>query len=308
MAIRCPPPSWSPFFLPFAQQTPRFFLIKMNSSMYFRQQFKKIIHSFYGLTLVLFLLIQSETSHSSLRVLIDPGHGGVDHGASAGRLVESEITLSLALRLKQLLAEDSRFAVFLTRSENKTVSLQTRKLLTEKYQADILISIHGNSSPEKKAQGLEIYFQNQNTISENLWALPFEKNQSVGPHVVLSRSTIPTETDQGPSDLKKSSDIQGIISDLKKTWQIKKSYQLAEHIQDEWPGVIKQAPFYVISQTEIPSLLIEVGFLSHPQEGPLMAQESFQRNAAERIYKALLKYYSYSSAPSISVTQNSIKN
>src|SRR4051812_12810961 len=105
----------------------------------------------FVISLALFLPMQSFAS--TLTVMIDPGHGGRDHGAVKNGIYESYITLAVSRQLRDLLKKDRRFQVILSREEDESVSLYRRAVLAKNKKADIFLSIHVNSSPDLRAKG-----------------------------------------------------------------------------------------------------------------------------------------------------------
>src|ERR1035437_6359211 len=98
---------------------------------------------------------------NTLNVMIDPGHGGRDHGAVKNGILEANITLKVGLKLFDLLKKDRRFHVQLTRSNDDSISLYRRAQMAKSKKADVFLSVHVNSSPDLHAKGAEFYFQNQ---------------------------------------------------------------------------------------------------------------------------------------------------
>lgn len=215
----------------------------------------------------------------ALRVLVDPGHGGIDRGASSGSIHESHLVLQIARELSNQLTRDPQFQVSMTRDSDRTLSLPDRVRKAEEFSADILISLHANSAPDRKIQGMEVYFQNQMPLAEENYYLANVENQIlVTPNKYSSRL------------LSKLSDLNEIVADLERQGRIKLSLSFAEILRGSWPGSIKQAPFFVLNQSKSAAILIEVGFLSHPTEAKNLSNPQLQKDLAKRIYESLVKY------------------
>ena len=222
-------------------------------------------------------------------VVVDPGHGGVDQGATREKLKESNIALSVGLQLKKLIEQNPDFQITMTRSSDQELSLEKRVEIAHNSNADLLISIHANSSPDLRARGVEFYFQNQLPADEESMYLANKENQIA--------NSAKQNVESSSMDLNKKSEVAAIIEDLKKQNQIQKSFQLAQAFKDSWPqsdvakkNVIRQAPFFVVNQAKIPSVLVEIGFLTHPSDAQKLANESHHKKIAENIYAGLVKF------------------
>src|SRR5689334_16355568 len=131
-----------------------------------------------SLRLSLCALLSGSASAYGLHVIVDPGHGGVDHGTTHKDARESEITLDVAKRLVKKLQATHKFKATLTRSDDHLIGLVTRVKIAEKAKGDVFLSIHVNSSPEAKARGAEFYFQNQLTADDEAMYLAHKENES----------------------------------------------------------------------------------------------------------------------------------
>ena len=221
--------------------------------------------------LIPFLLLISTTGHAakSFRIVIDPGHGGHDLGAVRDSFVESRITLVIAKKLKEQLALLKLSDTYLTREQDINVSLQDRVTQAEALQADLFISLHANTSTSKHWTGMEFYF---NT-----------------PKPVLKKTA-----DSG--NVTNNQVLAQIKEDFKNYAKSEESLLLTKTIQTETTvsttekGVIKQAPFFVIENTAMPSVLIELGFLSNRREAKKLTNPEYQDEIAKRLAQAILQY------------------
>jgi len=228
-----------------------------------------------------------------LQIMIDPGHGGSDTGASRGNLKESEIALKVALRLADLLRHNPQFKVALTRTTDHQVPLAKRTELAEQNKADLFVSIHLNSSPDPRARGTEIYFQNQLPADEEAMFL-------------VSRESDETSPEQDPLNpsanepLSAHTDLKRILEDLQRNQRIGQSSELGktllETLIEKNTGVrfghhsIRQAPFLVVSAIHIPSVLVELGYITNMQEGPRLAHSEYQNELAHGLYEGIVKF------------------
>jgi N-acetylmuramoyl-L-alanine amidase len=230
---------------------------------------------------LIFISVQSQ----ALQVMIDPGHGGVDSGTSHLGVQEKDLVLKVADYLKKLLADNPQFTVQMTREKDQQVSLSERVKKAEKSQADLFISLHANSNPSSRVQGTELYFQNSLPPDEEILVLAEQENQSEhGSSMAATGASLA----ESPS---KKGDIRAIVEDLHRQHRAKSSLKITQLLAHDWvKASIKQAPFYVVSKTSMPSVLVEVGFLTHPEEAKKLSSVKYQQEIAQKIYKAVLQY------------------
>lgn len=215
-----------------------------------------------------------------MTIAIDPGHGGGDHGAVFNGVKESHVVMGVARQLAASLNKDEGFKAFLTRGDDRHVELHHRVRVTQKQQADLFVSIHANSSPDPQSQGMEIYFRNELEPDEDSLRLANQENQSEEP---LTKKKI-----------KSKGDLQSILQDMRRSLSTLKSYELSWHVVDQWQVPfskvrhlpIKQGPFHVIQQN-VPSILVEIGFITNPKEAKRLASTAYQEHIAQAIHKGL---------------------
>lgn len=219
----------------------------------------------------------------AFNVVIDPGHGGVDRGAQKGGIVESEITLEISKDLNKILNQDPEFNASLTRTDDTFLELEERAHLVKKLRGDVLISIHVNSSKDLRAQGKEIYFQNQLPADEE--ALYLANMENKGTHSTES------------ADDATSSDVTAILKDLRRNNRLYLSGKLSEFLHTNWQAPnqhrkrpIRQAPFHVISNVDVPSVLVEVGYLTNPTEAQRLKDPAHIHKIALGIFSGLKQF------------------
>ncbi len=217
-------------------------------------------------------------------IVIDPGHGGTESGAK-GKLgsFEKDITLAISLKLKEVIEKRLSYRVFLTRDKDIDVSVENRSALANNHKADVFISIHVNGAYQKAAQGSETFFLSLNATDEEARRLAYLENNS---------SRFEERFDRGTED-----DIKMILWDLAQAAYLRQSSQLAELIQAELNALlgtrnrgIKQAPFKVLTGVACPAVLIEVAFISNPDEERKLTSGDFQMSVAEAIFRGLSRY------------------
>ncbi len=223
-----------------------------------------------------------------LHVVIDPGHGGVDKGAARGAIRESHIALSVAKKLADRLRDDGRFAVTLTREADVALTLPERAAIAKRVQADLFVSIHANASEDPRAHGVEFWFQNQLPADEESLFLASRENQSHEGDVRRGRGAAVTA----------KSDVARIIEDLRRNHRIASSGDLSRTLLAEWHSkarrrnkhAIRQGPLFVVSEVHVPSVLVELGFVSHESEGPRLTDPGHQSLMAGNLYEGIAKF------------------
>lgn len=221
-----------------------------------------------------------------LVVVLDPGHGGpYPHDGAHGRggLIEKNVALAVALRAKAAM-EEAGVTVVLTRENDADLSLSRRAQIANEAGADLFLSIHCNSMPKLKdrllTHGVETYF--------------------LSPDPTDSDAKLLAEIENGGSEsstAKGSDALSGILADLALGQARNDSARLAEIVQRRMVRDarisgrgVRQAPFSVLAGTRMPSALVEVGFISHPIEGRLLAKERHQRAIAQALAVAVREY------------------
>ena len=227
-------------------------------------------------------LVRAE--QAALVVVLDPGHGGkFPHDGAHGRggLVEKDVSLAVAQKTKELL-EAAGATVVLTRESDDDVSLADRARVANDAGADLFLSIHCNSmerrEDRKVTRGVETYF--------------------LSPDPTDAEAKLLAELENGGPDSvplpKAASAVEGILNDLALGQARNDSAVLARFVQNhvvrgaraDSRGV-RQAPFLVLSGTRMPSVLVEIGFISHPQEGRLLGKEKYQLKVATALASAV---------------------
>lgn len=214
-------------------------------------------------------------------IVIDPGHGGKDPGAMSKRgLKEKDITLKIAKLLKEKLSSKLDSKMVLTRETDVFIPLEERTAIANSHDADLFVSIHVNASPRKAASGLETYTLN---IS----------NDEEGRRVAARENATSTRS---------VSDLEFILNDLIKTAKTNDSVRLATVVQDRLvarlrtnyrdikSNGVKGAPFYVLIGTKMPSILVEVSFISNPYEEKRLRDEKYLREIVEGISSGIIEY------------------
>jgi len=214
-----------------------------------------------------------------LTIVIDPGHGGEDCGAKGRVLKEKDVTLKIAKKLKRKLEEDG-FNVQMTREDDRFIPLSGRTAFANSLSADLFISIHINSSRNRKARGVEVYYFDKTfdrTIAEVLSAenqIPeFESVKSELDFILndLMLSSKNAESATLAKDIK-----NGIVNELNY-----RNYRAKE---------VKGGPFYVLMNAKMPAVLVEALFISNPEDEKLLLKEEVIEKIAQGIYSGIRTY------------------
>ncbi len=222
-------------------------------------------------------------------VVIDPGHGGKDPGAVGRKgLKEKDINLSVGLKLGKILEKKQGMKVIYTRTKDKFVPLNKRTQLANSKKADLFISIHTNASKKRAVRGIETYFLNWTNedqamkvaARENgvpLWKM---KKQQGGMQMILQDLARSNKKEEA---MKLAYNVQNaMVNDLKKDYR-----RIKDH------GV-KFALFYVLVGAEMPSILVEIAFISNREEEKRLANNKYRDRVAAAIAKGVKAYISES--------------
>ena len=225
----------------------------------------------------------------AFKILIDPGHGGHDHGAVKNKIREADLVLNIAKDLEKLIKNDPSIDYEISRRYDKALELKERKEHAHNAEADLFVSIHANASTSPRVRGVELYFQNILPPDENSNFLANRENKGEA----SQRGHRPSLFEHKTSN----KDVVGILDDMMRANYIKESYEFAKGTKDVWKKEmntrrvkIRQAPFYVVSTVNMPSLLIEIGYVTNKYEARRLRSRSYQSRIARSIYKAIQEY------------------
>jgi N-acetylmuramoyl-L-alanine amidase len=223
-------------------------------------------------------------------VVIDPGHGGQDHGAvyerSGVRVSEKEVTLKLALAAaRELRAQGVR--VVLTRGEDRDMTLPDRTALANRLGADVFVSLHMNSSTRSGAEGVETYILNHSTDQASERLARLENKVLPG-----SRAGELPESDIGLiiKDLlldSTAADSRKLACAVQRELVTSTSSAVSRRARDRG---VRQGLFYVLLGADMPSVLVETGFLNHAIDRALVLSEQGQRNIAQALARSMVRF------------------
>lgn len=220
-------------------------------------------------------------------VVLDPGHGGKDPGAVGKKGQEKNINLNVALAVGKLINEKNPdVKVVYTRETDKYVTLQERPNIANKADGDLFISIHTNASESTRAYGAETF-----TLGLSKSQANFEVAKRENSVLLLEEDN--KEIYQG---FDPTSPESYIMFEFMQSKYIDQSVEIAYYIQKEFVGIkrpdrgVRQAIFWVLHQVKMPSILIELGFITNPTEENFLISKEGQNKMANCIYKAFEKY------------------
>lgn len=202
-------------------------------------------------------------------VVIDPGHGGANLGAPGrGGLLEKQLTLQVARRLGRLLAQ-SGYRVTLTREGDRYLTLRERVRRANASQPALFLSLHANASPDHSQRGVETF--------------------------VLDRHV--AEVEARRQSRRSGEPVKGLLSDLRAAQQLRESMRLGRAVQESLVSLrgavdrgLRQADFDVLAGVLAPAVLVEVGFIDHVIEGPLLAEPAVQEQIALALHEGVKRY------------------
>jgi len=214
-------------------------------------------------------------------IVIDPGHGGKDPGAvGPSGILEKDITLDVAIRLKPIIEKQLGCKVILTRDSDVFVPLEERTAVANMSEADLFVSIHANAHRKPTVSGVETFCLN----------------------FASSEEAAITAARENQTSLKTVSDLQTILTDLLLTSKLDESNDLAASVQHSLvTGLgsrfgevtdlgVKEAPFYVLIGAQMPSILVEIGFITNSGEERRLRASTYRQQVAQHIVDGLKQY------------------
>ena len=241
-------------------------------------------------------LVGTQAESRDFIVVIDPGHGGRDPGAIGKRGKEKNINLNVALKLGKLIQNNCKdVSIVYTREKDTFVGLDRRAQIANNAKADLFISIHTNSVARgRTVRGTETYTLGLHRTDENLEVAKKENA------VIL----IENDYEQRYAGFNPNSSESYIIFEFLQDKNMEKSVQLATLIQRQFKTTAKridkgvhQAGFLVLRETTMPGVLVELGYISTPDEERYLLTESGTDALAQSIYRAFIKYKEQNGSP-----------
>jgi N-acetylmuramoyl-L-alanine amidase len=215
------------------------------------------------------------------RIVIDPGHGGHDSGTlGPGGIQEKDVVLDVALRVGKLLHQRLGAEIVYTRDDDTFIPLETRTAIANKAQADLFLSIHGNSSPEPSARGVETYYLNFTSDPDAL-------------EVAARENAVSSSSVHQLSDLVRKIALKDKI-DESREFAADVDAGLYSGLKAGNPGLkdrgVKKAPFVVLIGAQMPSILAEISFLTNPDDAEELSEGSYRQRIAESLDAGVERY------------------
>ena len=213
-------------------------------------------------------------------VVLDPGHGGDDHGAGHNHLVEKDIALQVAQTVRRRLQSRPNLEVLLTREEDRYLPLDARCALANDARADLFVSIHLNGSPKSTSRGIEIYTYATQGNSEDLETVRLE-NQSAkanGDHPAPSLADFSRNQARDESRYLARSINRRLLEQAR---------QLQPRTLNRG---VKSAPVFLLRDAKMPAVLVEIGFTTNRQESVWLARRNYLVALSDGIAAGIVDY------------------
>lgn len=217
-------------------------------------------------------------------IVIDAGHGGHDPGTIGSRAQEKNITLLYSLELAKQLKDTNRYRVHLTRDDDNFIPLRERVSIAKRVHGDMFISLHVNSHPNRDVDGFSVYTLSERSSDKESAALAAKENKA---GII------------GDIDLNDEDDIVStLLIDMAQRDTKNMSASFAEELVDNMKSEVKLlrsphrfAGFRVLTGPDVPSVLIELGYITNKKEEKLLLSENYKKNLAELIVKSIDNHF-----------------
>lgn len=219
-------------------------------------------------------------------IVLDPGHGGVDPGAvGANKAYEKHVTLAVAKELKKLLENTGKYDVLMTRSRDKFIKLRERVAFARRHEADLFLSIHADSIQKKNVRGASFYTLSETASDKQTAALAAKENKAD----LIAGLDLSVEDDE----------VANILVDL----AIRDTTNQGKFFANEAVKVFasqgirilenphRHAGFAVLKAPDIPSMLVEVGFMSNAREARDLNTSSYRKKIARALKTGIDRYF-----------------
>jgi len=219
-------------------------------------------------------------------VVLDPGHGGVDPGTmSAGGTTEKDVVLAFAKTLKARLEADGRYKIYLTREDDTFLALRERVEFAKQKGASLFLSIHADAFPQHvaEASGATVYTLSEQASDDEAKELAAKENFSDA----IAGVDLPSQSDE---------EVANILIDLAQRETQNRSVIFAKSVVGELKGnlhtkALKSAGFRVLKAPDVPSVLLELGFLSNPDDEKELKDDTWRAAMAKSVEAAIDGYF-----------------
>lgn len=231
-------------------------------------------------------------------VVIDPGHGGIDPGAVVASIEEKAVVLAFGVALKDSLEASGRYRIVMTRDDDRFVALGERVKIARAAGADLFVSIHADSLKQaQEVRGATIYTGSERATDAESARLAAKENQA--------------DAVAGLDSSEDTQDVAGILMDLAKRETRTFSSVFARNLVEKLGGSVKMhkvplrsAGFRVLSAPDVPSVLIELGYMSSPKDAELLNSTDWRMQAVGAVHAAVDGYFEQGRAPAGKAAEN----
>lgn len=218
-------------------------------------------------------------------IVIDPGHGGIDPGAvGSSGIFEKKLTLAAAQALQRQLAKSGRYKVVLTRRGDQFLRLRDRFAVARRHRADLFISLHADTIRKKSVRGLSVYTLSEKASDREAAELAEQENKA--------------DLIAGVDLTDEPQEVTNILIDLAQRETLNQSARFARHLVQELRQVTKLlrnshrfAGFAVLKAPDVPSVLIEMGFLSNARDEQALRKPAYRARLARSVERAVDRYF-----------------
>lgn len=218
-------------------------------------------------------------------IVIDPGHGGIDPGAVVASIAEKSVVLAFGALLKEQLEAGGRYKVLMTREDDRFVALAERVRIARQAGADLFLSIHADSLTQAQdVRGATVYTASERATDAEAARLAAKENQA--------------DAAAGLDSSEDTQDVAGILMDLAKRETRTFSSVFARNLVDKLGGSVKMhkvplrsAGFRVLSAPDVPSVLVELGYMSSPKDAELLNSAAWRSQAVGAVRGAIDSYF-----------------
>lgn len=222
-------------------------------------------------------------------IAVDAGHGGEDPGAlGPGRVQEKAVVLAISQQLVEMINREPGYKAYLVRSGDYYIPLRNRRDKARELRADLFVSVHADAFKNPKASGASVFaLSRSGATSESARFLAQKENEAdlIGGVGGVSLNDVDNV-------------LAGVLVDLSMTATLTNSLQVGDRVLREMGKITKlhkkqveQAGFAVLKSPDVPSILVETGFISNPQEAQKLGTPSYRRFMAEAIFKGIKGYF-----------------
>jgi len=251
-----------------------------------REEFAALAREATAKTLLPSIPVERKAEGDSRRiVVIDPGHGGIDPGTQVAAIAEKAVVLAFGLKLKEQLEAQGRYRVIMTRSDDTFISLNDRVRIARGVEASLFISIHADSLAQAQdVRGATVYTGSERASDAEAARLAAKENQA--------------DAVAGLDSSEDVHDVAGILMDLAKRETRSFSTIFARNLVERLGGSVKMhkvplrsAGFRVLTAPDVPSVLIELGYMSSPKDAELLNSEGWRTQASAAVQQAVDQYF-----------------